>query len=774
MADSPRAGRTLHRARQPSTPSSFRRVRDQLARGSIPRLESLRAVRIFGTLILSTDFPAGASEPLSRPLAPGVPGYHVPHGLSQAMRLAPPPLGHRDVASTVVQPLALVLNPDAVHQALHIIADGRKDKRQHSFLPVVLAEKLGVPVMRVLQAMEGGASAHLVVWAGDPAAVASEILPSGGHGGRAPSWLSPEDRKLFCSVAGEPEELFAPPQEAWAAAPPPQVEASLRPSAQETSTSAAEADGAAPGGAAGASAAADAAAAQGRSAGEASDELTGQDGVAPRAEEPCQGHTLAGQLAGGPGPTKKRLGEPAPAAEADPGAAAEALGLKTPPESARAARSGSASPTTPASPAPRDLVPASWRHLLSPSVLSHPIVSEFLTAPWSGSTSRHERAALRKSASLLMPGRLLSTLPQPVEFRPAVQRPGLGLPRAASGHQATAAARQAATERLRAQEFKFPAGTEAPAVRLVRPFAVQAGGDDAVRGGLASKFAGAMSQDRVRNWMQGGNTTADVFVVDAADEDETQTSLPSDDDTDDLDNSGLPEDGVDAREAEAGLGACCMGRGEQRSEARSVADEGKSGQQQGAAGSTHDTRGAPRGASAGAAAVDESLLRCHVTQLPRFGVVPGLISYRAAARALALEPTPLSTRQLFFTLAGVQPSHDRGGKLLRAFGTDTDSPGGAALLLYPNLALASLPQHLTWVVPAGSIVDQEGALLYTQTRVAAKESLLMKRMRPAGFRAMDGAAAREPCQVNILDEICFFICGSGAPAEEASDEPSTE
>lgn len=373
-----------------------------------------------------------------------------------------------------------------------------------------------------------------------------------------------------------------------------------------------------------------------------------------------------------------------------------------------------------------------------------------------------------------MPGRLLSTLPQPVEFRPAVQRPGLGLPRAASGHQATAAARQAATERLRAQEFKFPAGTEAPAVRLVRPFAVQAGGDDAVRGGLASKFAGAMSQDRVRNWMQGGNTTADVFVVDAADEDETQTSLPSDDDTDDLDNSGLPEDGADAREAEAGLGACCMGRGEQRSEARSVADEGKSGQQQGAAGSTHDTRGAPRGASAGAAAVDESLLRCHVTQLPRFGVVPGLISYRAAARALALEPTPLSTRQLFFTLAGVQPSHDRGGKLLRAFGTDTDSPGGAALLLYPNLALASLPQHLTWVVPAGSIVDQEGALLYTQTRVAAKESLLMKRMRPAGFRAMDGAAAREPCQVNILDEICFFICGSGAPAEEASDEPSTE
>jgi hypothetical protein len=154
-------------------------------------------------------------------------------------------------------------------------------------------------------------------------------------------------------------------------------------------------------------------------------------------------------------------------------------------------------------------------------------------------------------------------------------------------------------------------------------------------------------------------------------------------------------------------------------------------------------------------------------------------------------PAPLFTglraRQLLYTLAGVPPAHDAAGRVVAGFGHDTHalasvrgkSRGGGgggsshgsacSVYAYPNLSLVSLPQHLTWVVPAGKISDRDAAKKHMQARLPVQEAMLLRKLRPLTLERVADVGSKGLWEVNVLDELCFFICGNPFQDGDAHD-----
>jgi hypothetical protein len=164
---------------------------------------------------------------------------------------------------------------------------------------------------------------------------------------------------------------------------------------------------------------------------------------------------------------------------------------------------------------------------------------------------------------------------------------------------------------------------------------------------------------------------------------------------------------------------------------------------------------------------------CHVSVIPPHPTIPGVLDSATIGEAVGLgghaaQFSPLRVRQLFYTIVGVNPTHDAGGKLWPAFGRDSTVPKPSGrCYLYPNLSLSSLPTHLTWVMPMGQVADPDGAKRYARQRRAAEENPMTRRMRMSALERAAAYNTRNPCDVHVMDEICYWLCGN--PFADAED-----
>jgi len=709
---------------------------------------------VFGTLVLSTDH---ADSKVCGALAKGAgrdrrcPGFHPPPELPEALRVGAPPFGYREVASNVVTPLALVLGPDAVRQALVLIEKGGQ-KRERGFLPIVLAEQLGVSAERAERAINGHASAHLVLWAGDPAVVRQDIVPGAPV---APSWLGPEDRALF---AADRTHVFDESMAGWAE----------------------------PGGAGGddpeTGAPGRAGAADGSAAADGSKDTPTAAGGSP-----------AGSGAGTPTaaaaspPVSKRSPSPMDASAAAGGPSA-GRAASSPEQSPLRVDTSSASPVHAHQPPTRgegsSLLPATWRQILSPAVRHHPAVRAFLGTQ--DELRRTAAAGLARrlvprrdfASDLLAPGGPLHRLPQPWDAE------GLpGLPMAAPRPSGGGLRRPLALEASPSSPSSSPAlsatASAGGPVTLAAPHRHHSEWHFA--GPLAVAVSEALASKRAAEQLERSNSASDGFDVlsDSADVAAMRAAGRSEqDDVDDEPEAAEHDDDGAGRGDCAREGMCLPGGAVPSLDG--AGDGSSKGSDAGLARSSLLS-------SAPVPPVGRSELRCHISRLPRDGAVPGLLSPMAAEvhfrtptaakpreaascgvfgarggddggeRERSDRPSPQALRRLLYTLAGVPPMHVSSGMVYPGFGSDTELKGRAFVHLYPNLALASLPAHLTWVVPAGTVTDQAGAQEYAQKRVPKGEGALLRSMH-----AGDG--------VNIMDELCIFLCGGGRSRQAEPDD----